>query len=91
MLCILRTRAALGRAAGTPAPDRSAFAAPPGGGLEFLPPASPYFDYASGRASPYGEQTAVLARSLAACGGLNCRAYAALLFQTLGSGFEGYR
>lgn len=61
-------------------------------GLEFMqPPASPFFEYACGRASPYGEQTAVLARSLAAAGGLDCCAYAALLFQALGPGFVGYR
>ncbi len=32
-------------------------------GLEFLdPPQSPFYNYASGRNSPYGEQTAVLLR-----------------------------
>jgi len=41
--------------------------------------------------SPYAEGTMVLLRSVAQCGGLDCRAYARLVQGTFGDGFEGYR
>lgn len=64
-----------------------------GAGLEFFePPQSPFLPgYTTGRHSPYGEGTMVLLRSLAAEGGLDCRAYAGLYAATLGEGFDGYR
>ncbi|KAI8470947.1 MAG: ADP-ribosylation/Crystallin J1 [Monoraphidium minutum] len=65
----------------------------PAAGLAFLdPPQSPFLPgYGVGRASPYGEETLVLLRSLAAAGGLDCRAYAAMYAGAFGEGFDGYR
>lgn len=61
-------------------------------GLEFLdPPRSPFYAYASGRNSPYGEQTLALLRSLAERRGLSCDHYAELFAATFGEGFDGYR
>eukprot|EP00198_Chlamydomonas_reinhardtii_P003957 XP_001693293.1 predicted protein [Chlamydomonas reinhardtii] len=63
-------------------------------GCEFMePPRSPFYAYASGRNSPYGEQTLVLLRSLAESGGLECGHYADTFEATFGpgSGFDGYR
>ncbi|KAG2433550.1 hypothetical protein HYH02_012667 [Chlamydomonas schloesseri] len=63
-------------------------------GCEFMePPRSPFYAYASGRNSPYGEQTLVLLRSLAESGGLDCGHYADTFEATFGltSGFDGYR
>jgi len=64
-----------------------------GAGLEFMePPRSPFFTYASGRASPYGEQTAILLASLAARGGLDCVHYADAFALHFGDDeFDGYR
>jgi hypothetical protein len=63
-----------------------------GWGIEFTdPPQCPFFEYPSGRNSPYGEQTLVLLRCMAASGGLSCTAYAAAFAAALGEGFEGYR
>jgi hypothetical protein len=65
----------------------------PAAGLEFYePPQSPFLPgYATGRHSPYGEEAAVLLRSLAREGGLDCGAYAELYAETFGEGFDGYR
>ncbi|KAJ9526617.1 hypothetical protein QJQ45_017626 [Haematococcus lacustris] len=61
-------------------------------GLEFLnPPRSPFYAYASGRNSPYGEQTLVLLRSLAARQGLDCCSYALAFQDYFGDKFDGYR
>ncbi len=62
-------------------------------GLEFTdPPRSPFYRYASGRNSPYGEQTLVLLHSLAARGGLDCVAYANAFAAHFAEGaFDGYR
>ncbi len=61
-------------------------------GLEFLdPPRSPFYAYASGRNSPYGEQTLALLRSLAERRGLSCDHYAEVFAATFGEGFDGYR
>lgn len=63
-------------------------------GLEFYePPQSPFFSYASGRSSPYGEGAAVLLRSLAReNGAFDARAYAALYAAQFADGsFDGYR
>ncbi|KAG2442291.1 hypothetical protein HXX76_002377 [Chlamydomonas incerta] len=63
-------------------------------GCEFMePPRSPFYAYASGRNSPYGEQTLVLLQSLADSGGLECGHYADTFEATFGpgSGFDGYR
>ncbi|PNH12277.1 Crystallin J1A [Tetrabaena socialis] len=67
---------------------------PYGWGLEFMdPPRSPFYAYASGRNSPYGEQTLALLRSLADQGGLHGGAYADTFAAVFGpdSGFDGYR
>lgn len=63
-----------------------------GGGLEFFDPVqSPFLSgYSSGRNSPYGEQTLLLLRSLAEQGGLDCRHYAQLYYDSYSDGFEGY-
>jgi hypothetical protein len=64
----------------------------PGWGIEFMdPPQCPFFEYPSGRNSPYGEQTLVLLRCMAATGGLSCSAYAEDFARTFGPGFDGYR
>mmetsp|Transcript_31082 Transcript_31082/g.80970 ORF Transcript_31082/g.80970 Transcript_31082/m.80970 type:complete len:576 (+) Transcript_31082:133-1860(+) len=63
--------------------------APP---LEFLdPPRSPFYSYASGRNSPYGEQVLVLLQSIAKCGGLDCCQYAASFAQAFQDTNGGYR
>lgn len=63
--------------------------APP---LEFQdPPRSPYYTYAVGRNSPYGEQALVLLRSVAGAGGLDCIDYAHKFGAYFGAGFDGYR
>jgi len=66
-------------------------------GLEFLDPVrSPFLaaDYRTGRPSPYGEETLVLVRELAAnaeAGGLHCTRYAERYAAAFGANaFEGY-
>lgn len=62
------------------------------GHLDFFdPPQCPFFDYPPGSPSPYGQQTLVLRRSLAAAGGLHCGRYAEDLFLAFGGDFGGYR
>jgi hypothetical protein len=62
------------------------------GGLEFYAPVqSPFLGgYASGRNSPYGEQTLLLLQSLAAQRGLDVRAYADAYCDGYLTGFDGY-
>lgn len=62
-------------------------------GLEFYdPPQSPYFSYASGRASPYGEQADLLLTSLVKEEGLHPCHYAEALVEMYGrGGWDGYR
>lgn len=61
-------------------------------GLDFhQPPASPHFDYETGRNSPYGEQSLVLLQSLAENGCLDTRAYADAFGAKFGTGWTGYR
>ena len=61
-------------------------------GLDFHdPPASPHFDYESGRNSPYGEQSLVLLESLAEHGCLDTAAYADAFGGLFGAGWRGYR
>ncbi|KAG2498090.1 hypothetical protein HYH03_003848 [Edaphochlamys debaryana] len=82
------------RRAEAAAASTSAPAHPSDFGLEFLdPPRSPFYSYASGRNSPYGEQTLALLRSLAEQGGLHAGAYADTFEAAFGpdSGFDGYR
>ncbi len=55
------------------------------------PSRCPFYTYASGRASTYGEQTLVLLKSLVEARGLDCRCYAAALMDAFGTDFDGYR
>jgi ADP-ribosylglycohydrolase len=60
--------------------------------FEFLdPPCSPFYSYAVGRNSPYGEQTLVLIESLSRMGGLDCTDYISTFTSAFSDGFEGYR
>lgn len=62
------------------------------GRLDFYdPPQSPYFSYASGRASPYGEQVRNLLSSLVGQGGFSAMANAEALAAMYGDGWDGYR
>ena len=61
-------------------------------GLDFYqPPQSPFFSYAHGRPSPYGEQTLLLLHSLHHHRGLHPSLYAQAYAKQYGKGWEGYR